>query len=234
MAPILYKIDLSPPANAVRMLAHIIGLQLELKDVAFSSMEHKSPEYVKKNPMGQIPTLDDGGFILGDSHAIMIYLLSKYGGNKSELLYPSDAQARAVVNQVLFFDASILFSRIKVVTLPTVMGTLKSPSERHLADIEEAYGMLEAFLSRHSHVAGDHLTIADLAIANTLYAGVLIKKLDAEKFPLTTAWYKKMQEEPSYKEIAAYGSSLLSQALSFTWQKCPEDLETDAPPLVAL
>lgn len=47
MAPVLYKLDASPPACAVRMLADIIGLQLEIKDVDFRSMEHKSPDYIK-------------------------------------------------------------------------------------------------------------------------------------------------------------------------------------------
>ncbi|CAD0197011.1 unnamed protein product [Chrysodeixis includens] len=219
MAPLLYSIGASPPACAVRMLADIIGLELELKNVDLRTMEHKSPDYVKLNPLGVIPTLNDNGFALGDSHAIMIYLLSKYGGNKSELLYPSDAQARAVVNQVLFFDASILFIRIKVVALPAIMEGLKAPTERHLSDLEEAYGMLEQFLSKNRYVAANHLTIADLSIATTMFAAVAIKEMDAEKFPLSTAWYKKIQEEPYYKEIAAPGGVAFSQAMAFSWKK---------------
>lgn len=47
MAPLLYKMDTSPPANAVRILADLIGLELEFKDVDFFNMYHKSPEYMK-------------------------------------------------------------------------------------------------------------------------------------------------------------------------------------------
>lgn len=47
MAPILYKLDGSPAANAVRMLADIIGLELDLKTPDFIKLEHKSPEYTK-------------------------------------------------------------------------------------------------------------------------------------------------------------------------------------------
>lgn len=61
------------------------------------------------------------------------------------------------------------------------MEGLKAPTERHLSDLEEAYGMLERFLSRHHYVAADHLTIADLSVATTLFAAVAIKEMDAEK-----------------------------------------------------
>nr|UNG44369.1 glutathione S-transferase [Spodoptera frugiperda] len=47
MAPILYKVDASPPGNAVRILSEIIGLELEVRDVNFGALEHKSPEYLK-------------------------------------------------------------------------------------------------------------------------------------------------------------------------------------------
>lgn len=69
------------------------------------------------NPLGTIPVLIDGDYVLSDSHAIMIYLLSKYGGNKSETLYPNDLQIRAAVNQALFFDAGVYFIRLKVVAV---------------------------------------------------------------------------------------------------------------------
>ncbi|CAB3239215.1 unnamed protein product [Arctia plantaginis] len=77
MAPILYMIDASPPANAVRMFADIIGLDLELKRLDMTVAEHKSPEYLKINPIGSIPALKDGDFVVSDSHVIMKYLLSK-------------------------------------------------------------------------------------------------------------------------------------------------------------
>lgn len=47
MAPILYSMVASPPANAVRMLADIIGLDLEVKNLDITVAEHKSPEYLK-------------------------------------------------------------------------------------------------------------------------------------------------------------------------------------------
>ncbi|CAH0604949.1 unnamed protein product [Chrysodeixis includens] len=180
MAPVLYKIEPSPPANAVRILADIIGLELELKDVDMANLEHKSPDYLKLNPAGVVPTLVDDGFAVGDSHAIMIYLVSKYGGNKSEFLYPSDLRTRAIINQVMLYNASILFSRNSRVGMAMIFEGLKGPSERHISDVEEAYGMLERFLSKYRYVAANHLTIADISLATSLYVSVLIKEIDPE------------------------------------------------------
>lgn len=60
------------------------------------------------NPQHTIPTLvDDDGFVLWDSHAIMPYLVSKYG--KDDSLYPKDLKKRAVIDQRLHFDSNVLF-----------------------------------------------------------------------------------------------------------------------------
>lgn len=219
VAPLLYKLDASPPACAVRMVADIIGLTLDFKDPDIQKMEHKSPEYLMLNPQGTIPVLVDGDFILSDSHAIMIYLLSKYGGEKSESLYPSDPRTRAIVNQVMFFDTGIFFVRIKVVALPTIMEGMKAATEKHLRDLEEAYSMLEAYLSRNKYVAADHITIADLSVAGTLGAAQAILPLNADKFPKTAKWYASMQEETFFKNIATPGIAKFNAAMQYYWKK---------------
>lgn len=61
------------------------------------------------NPQHTVPTLDDDGFYVCDSHAIMTYLISKYGKDKS--LYPDDLKKRTRIDQRLHFDSSTLFPR---------------------------------------------------------------------------------------------------------------------------
>jgi glutathione S-transferase len=61
------------------------------------------------NPQHTIPTLDDNGFALWESRAILSYLVEKYG--KDDSLYPKDVKARAVVNQRLYFDLGTLYQR---------------------------------------------------------------------------------------------------------------------------
>lgn len=56
-----------------------------------------------------MPTLQDGDFVVWDSHAINAYLVGKYG--KDDALYPKDLQKRAIIDQRLHFDSGILFPR---------------------------------------------------------------------------------------------------------------------------
>ncbi|XP_075992918.1 uncharacterized protein LOC142987865 [Anticarsia gemmatalis] len=216
MAPILYKLDGSPPACAVRMLANIIGLELELKDLNWATLEHKSPEYVKLNPLGTLPVLQDGDTVLSDSHAIMIYLLSKYGGPES--LYPTDLNDRARVHQALFFDTGIFFIRLKVVAIPTLFDGLPGPTPKHLADIEEAYSFVEAYLNKHTYIAGDHLTIADLSLGASAAGMQAMLPLDKDKYPRTAEWLSKLRQEPFFN-VAQQGADILTKTVQFFWQK---------------
>ncbi|CAB3239217.1 unnamed protein product [Arctia plantaginis] len=139
MAPILYSMDASPPANAVRMFADIIGLDLELKQLDITVAEHKSPEYLKINPIGSIPALKDGDFVVSDSHVIMKYLLSKYAANQVESLYPSDLQTRALVDQAMYFNTGVYFIRLKEVTIPSLFGECTETPEKSKKDINDCY-----------------------------------------------------------------------------------------------
>lgn len=57
-----------------------------------------------------MPTLDDDGYYLWDSHAITAYLVGKYG--KDDSLYPKDLKKRGTVDQRLHFDSGVLFPRL--------------------------------------------------------------------------------------------------------------------------
>ncbi|KAJ8725908.1 hypothetical protein PYW08_004091 [Mythimna loreyi] len=219
MAPILYKVDASPPGNAVRILADILGLELELRDLDFGTLEHKSAEHLKRNPMGTLPTLVDGDFVISESHATMKYLLSVYGGDKSESLYPSDVRTRALVDQAMFFNVGIFFIRLKVIVLPAIFGDLDGPTEKHKADIDEAYGIVEAYLADHEYIATDHLTIADLSVGATTIAMQPLHKLDPAKFPRTAAWMAKLEQHPSFKKILIPGTKILGENVNGAWQK---------------
>ncbi|KAL3275755.1 hypothetical protein HHI36_020500 [Cryptolaemus montrouzieri] len=124
MAPklILHEIVPSPPVRAVKMLAKALDLELELKPVDLFTKEQYKPEYLKLNPTHTVPTLDDNGQIIWDSHAILIYLMDKYAKNDS--MYPKDLVKRAIVNQFLFSDASI-FDKFIGIMRPIIFGSVR-------------------------------------------------------------------------------------------------------------
>lgn len=80
------------------------------REINLGKGEHLSEEYLKINPQHTVPTLIDDGKTLWDSHAINTYLIGKYA--KDDSLYPNDLYQRALINQRLFFDCSVLFTGI--------------------------------------------------------------------------------------------------------------------------
>lgn len=104
----LYYLSLSPPCRAVMMTAYMAGVDVNLKVVNMLAGDHLKPEFLKINPLHQVPVLVDGDFILNESRAISAYLVNQYG-QKVRHLYPDDPQTRAAVDELLYFDQSVLF-----------------------------------------------------------------------------------------------------------------------------
>ena len=88
----LYDYELSGNCYKLRLLMNILGIQFESTSVDFyPGLQHKSVWFLEINPLGQLPVLDDGGMVLHDAQAILVYLASKY--DKSKKWYPTDNPA---------------------------------------------------------------------------------------------------------------------------------------------
>ncbi|KAL3226170.1 hypothetical protein MRX96_049031 [Rhipicephalus microplus] len=75
MPVLLYNLEGSPHCSFIRCLAKEIGVQLSIKEINCAKGEHRSAEFIKKNPFHKVPTIDDGGLIVYESNAIAYYLL---------------------------------------------------------------------------------------------------------------------------------------------------------------
>lgn len=80
MAMKLYDLELSGNCYKVRLFLQLIGQPYELVPVDFLEGAHKKPPLSQLNPFLEIPILTDGDLVLRDSHAILVYLARKYGG----------------------------------------------------------------------------------------------------------------------------------------------------------
>ena len=83
-------------------------MPFEFVNIDFMKGEHKSPEYLKKQPFGQVPYIvEDDGFVLYESRAIGRYIATKYHGQGTPLIpEPSDAKATALFEQALSIETS--------------------------------------------------------------------------------------------------------------------------------
>ncbi|CAH0546313.1 unnamed protein product [Brassicogethes aeneus] len=196
MAPKLYMIPPSPPVRSVLLTAKALDLNLDLINVDLLKKENMKPEFLKLNPSHTVPVLDDDGFILADSHAIIIYLIEKYGKDSS--LYPKDIKERAVVNHRLHFDNGTLFSRLSAMVKPLFYNNEKSIPQEKIDGVVEAYKILETFLQSAPWMAGQKMTVADLAIVASVTSLNAVIPIKEKECPKLVSWIKNMEALPCY------------------------------------
>lgn len=108
----LYGVSDGPPSLAVRMALKALDIPFELVNVDYCAGEHLTDKYAEMNPQKEIPVLDDDGFYLSESIAILQYLCDKYRPDSQ--LYPKDPKARAIVNHRLNFNSAFYYSSISM------------------------------------------------------------------------------------------------------------------------
>jgi len=198
-----YYLPLSAPCRAVQMAAKAVGVTLNLKPTDIMKGENRTPEFLKMNIQHAIPTMDDGGFYLNESRAMLQYLANKYG--KDDTLYPKEPKARAQVDMKLYFDMGTLYHKFGEAYYPAIFGKTKVDEEK-LEKFEEALTFLDEYLTQTKYIAADHLTIADFALASTL-ATIEATGHDLSKHPKTMAYLAKLKEEiDGYQELNQNGA----------------------------
>jgi glutathione S-transferase len=185
------------------MTAIQLGTNLELVVVDLANGQHRTPEYLQLNPNGKVPLLDDDGFLLWESHAIMQYLSDQTPG---QTIYPADVRARADVNRWLFWSAYHFTPAVGVISRERVSKSMvgrpgaADPTEiaRGEALLRGAAAVLDAHLAGRQWVAQRVLTLADLAIAAPLM------HMEAARLPLADfanlrAWFDRVQALEAWK-----------------------------------
>ncbi|KAJ8717509.1 hypothetical protein PYW08_005908 [Mythimna loreyi] len=203
----LYKIDASPPVRAVLMTTEILKLNIELQELNIFNGENYTPEYLEKNPLHCVPLLEDGDFILSDSHAIITYLVSKYGADKRATLYPNELSVRAVIDSRMYFDTSILFPNIRGIVKAILVQGIKELSPQQVEDVNAAYDVLDKYLQKTKFVAGDHLTVADVSCVASISSLAAIVPVD-DKYEKLKAWFSSLQEQEWYQKGNLTGLAL--------------------------
>jgi len=137
-----------------------MGLPYEVRVIDFAAQEQKADWYVRLNPNGRIPTLDDGGFILFESGAILIYLAEKTGK-----FLPQDVHGRSRVIQWLMFQMSGVGPMMGQANVFLRYFPEKIPAaiERYQREVTRLFGVLDRQLANHEYIAGEY-SIADMAL----------------------------------------------------------------------
>jgi glutathione S-transferase len=189
----LHTVDLSGNGIKARMLLSMLGIKYETKMPDMMKGEHKSPDFLKLNPLGQVPVLIDGNVTLRDSQAILVYLARKYGGDD---WLPADPGQMGEIMQWLFFAANELYQGPNRLRLKAL---LKLNVDVALATkiTEGAMEVMEARLAKHDWLALDRRTIADLSCypyTALAYQGAF----DLAPYKAVEAWIKRVEALPGY------------------------------------
>jgi glutathione S-transferase len=198
----LYIHPMSSNARRARMAAIVLGHQPELVTVDLQKGEQKKPDYLAINPNGKVPTLVDGSVVIWESLAIMTYLADKKPGNA---VYPSELGARANVNKWLFWTVAHWGPAIAQLNYENFMKKMFGAGEpneyavgRASTLFHDAAKVLDATFAKSPHVAGETLTLADLAIAAPLmYIGP--GKLPVADYAHVTRWFSTIQASEAWK-----------------------------------
>jgi len=202
MSLTFYFHPMSQPSRAVLTLLHLLDIKHEKKVIDLLKGEQKSPEYLQVNPLGLIPCIDDGGFKLWESEAIMKYLISQK--KTGDLYYPSDPQTRANIDKFYPWYHLALRPALRQLFLAYYpifphhkfdLETAKKEAEAVLKTFEEIY------LKDQKYIAGDLLTIADLSAVNEITQTYLTTDFDYSKFPRVKEYVERCLQNPVLAEV---------------------------------
>ena len=193
----LYSMQRSGNSYKVRLALARLGIPYRQVEVDILRGESRTPEFLAKNPNGQIPLLEVApGRYVAESNAILWYVA---GGTT---LAPQDRIARAEALQWMFFEQHSLEPNIgsAYFWLSLVKGgrDLQSHAlEDWMENGHHALGVMEMHLSRHDFFVDGRLTIADIA----LYAYTHVAHqcdFDLTRYPAVRAWLNRIANEPGY------------------------------------
>lgn len=207
----LYYFPGSAPCRSVLLLARYLGINLNLKLVDIMQGEQMKEEYLKLNPQHSVPTLCDNGLVLFESRAILRYLINQHA--KTEELRPNSPREEAMVDQLLYFDATTLTPRAVQYYFPVIIGVEK-PNEAKAEKVEEALELFNMFLEGNEFVANNKLSIADFALIATV-SSIEGVQFNVTKYPNINKWYAALQHQLEgfgYEEINQNGVDMLAGA----------------------
>ncbi|QWW71293.1 glutathione S-transferase family protein [Rhizobium sp. WYJ-E13] len=196
--------------NSVKVLIALeeMGLPYTLKPVNVRKGEQKTEAFLALNPNGKVPVLVDGGFVLTESAAILVYLAEKTGKP-----LPQDGIGRARVFEQLFLHASGLspafgnagfFKRSSPEPQPIAEARFTTEAERLL-------GLLDAKIASQPFVAGEEFTIADIAHFGWMWR-IQFPGLTLDGHPNLSRWFETVAARPAVQQAIARAEALVPVA----------------------
>ena len=194
----LYRHALSGHSHRIELFLSLLNLPFEQVDVDLAAGVNKQSDFLQLNAFGQVPAIDDGGVIIADSNAILVYLAMKYA-DPSWL--PRDPETAAAVQRWLSVAAGQIASGPAAARLVTVFNA-KLDAERAKTTAHNLFAVMNAHLENRKFLVNDQPTIADVAdysyIAHAPEGGVSL-----QSYPHIRAWLTRIEQLPGFVPMAS-------------------------------
>lgn len=181
--------------------AEELGLEYQRIDAGLQFGVNNTAEYRRMNPTGLVPTIDDDGFVLWESHSVVRYLAEKHAPNA---LWPTGLEARASAGR--WMDWTFNFSRDfqRPVFWPLVR---TAPENRDAKAIDaavkkcaELLAVPEATLSRQAYLAGASFSVGDIPLGCHVHLWMRLP-IERPALPGLAAWFERLCARPAFRKI---------------------------------
>ena len=191
----------SSNVQKVVWLCDELNIPFERTDIGGPFGGNDQPEYLRLNPNGVVPTIDDDGFVLWESNSIVRYLAEKHG--KGTPMWPDDLQARASASRWMDWALSTLAGR----HVPVFQGLIRTPEDKRDPDRiaaarelwSKANQVLETWLADHEYLSGDSFSIGDIPAGPFTFRWFNLD-IEREDYPNLKRWYDSLAARPAYKK----------------------------------
>ena len=180
--------------------AEELGLKYQRIDAGMQFGVTKTPEYLSMNPNSLVPTIEDDGFVLWESHTIVRYLAAKHGMGR---LCPADLKARADAER--WMDWAFTFQNAMRAVFWGLIRT--APEKRDHKAIEEGrtqsaklLEVLERNLQKKTYVTGSAFTMGDIPIGCEVQRWMRVP-IERPPFPALQAWFDRLGQRQAFRQV---------------------------------
>jgi glutathione S-transferase len=185
------------------------GKDFERIDAGLQFGKNRTPEFLKLNPNGLVPTLEDGELVLWESNTIMRYLVRQHDKSKR---FPTDVASQYGSEKWLDWQVGTLWPMLRT----PFLGLTRVPeNERNYEAIKKGYqdtnallDLLDGVLANQAYCSGKQFHIGDIALALCASRWMLLHKTFLEQtgpradLKNIDAWIKRLEQETRFNDIA--------------------------------
>jgi glutathione S-transferase len=180
-----------------------LDLPYERIDAGMRFGVNDTPEYRAMNPNGLVPTIDDDGFILWESHAIVRYLARRHGRGT---LWPDNERAAADADRWMEWYSTSVWQHVR----PIFWNLVRiAPEKRNMKEVEDnrqklatLLAIADAWLAERDYVAGSSFTMGDIPLGVACFRWF---HLPIERPALSNLahWFARISHRPAFQKHCA-------------------------------